>query len=76
MQRLSCTIGDEDGINISGWYEDIISYEIWDVSVGSCPLLSTYDETEFINYLFSSNGDFIIKFISGEYILIGFISIE
>lgn len=69
---IICII-NEQGVQTDIPSEDIISYELWDIS-GSC-IVSLADDKEFVQYLYSSIQDeFQIRIITDEYYFIGYIS--
>lgn len=72
---LTCTIGEENGVEISGTTDEIIAYEIWDATGSVCIGYFT-DEEEFVEYLFSLNGDFRIILFYSDCILTGEVSLK
>lgn len=72
---LTCTIGEENGVEISGTTDEIIAYEIWDATGSVCIGYFT-DEEEFVEYLFSLNGDFQLVFYFENYTLEGEITVD
>lgn len=70
---MICTISQSEGICIAGYTNDFTSYEIWDGEGEMC-LASFLEESDFIDVLFSMTGEFQIRFVSEEFLLIGYIS--
>lgn len=72
---VTCTVSQENGVEISGTTDEIISYEIWDATGTVCIAYFTNEE-EFVEYLFSLNGDFQLVFFFEDYTLIGEITVD
>ncbi len=72
---LTCTVSRENGVEISGTTDEIISYEIWDATGTVCIAYFTNEE-EFVEYLFSLNGDFQLVFFFEDYTLTGEITVD
>lgn len=72
---LLCEISESEGVSITGYPEEILYYEIWDAEGELCQAVFA-NEAEFIATLFSMQGDFQIRFITDDYYLIGYISIN
>lgn len=70
---ICCTISKDSGVTIPGCPDDIISYEIWDADGNICLFAST-DQSDFIDEIFSSHGEFMIRLNSNVYTYIGYIS--
>lgn len=70
-----CSITPENGVEISGTTDEIISYEIWDATGTVCIAYFTNEE-EFVEYLFSLNGDFQLVFFFEDYTLTGEITVD
>lgn len=70
---IYCTISP-DGINVAGVSEEIISYEVWDEVSGIC-VASFFEESDFLNYLFSQSGEFQLIFVTENHCISGYISI-
>lgn len=71
---LCCTISKTDGVNITGLSEDIIIYEVRDVS-NETTLVSFTSESDFLDYLFLQTGDFQLYFETENYQVAGYITI-
>lgn len=71
---LCCTISKTDGVNITGLSEDIIIYEVRDVS-NEATLMSFTSESDFLDYLFLQTGDFQLYFETENYQVAGYITI-
>lgn len=70
---IECTISKASGITISGNSDEIISYEIWNLDRETCILLCL-DESDFLNEVYSLNGDYLIKLNSINYTYTGYLS--
>lgn len=68
-----CTISTE-GIQMNVEPGDILSYEIWDTDGEIC-IASYTEESDFINALFSMEGEYQIHFSTEEYSYIGYTTI-
>lgn len=68
--RIICTISQSEGITMNGHAFNFLSYEIWDTEGEICFGAFT-DETAFISYLFSIEGEYQLRFITEEYSLLG-----
>ncbi len=71
---IYCTISTE-GINVAGLSEDIMTYEIWNETSEIC-LASFNGENEFLDFLFNQSGEFQIIFITENYCISGYITIN
>lgn len=72
---IPCTVSPSGGISVAGYTNDFSSYEIWDAEGEICLSVFT-NEPDFINGLFSMIGEFQVRFISEDYVLIGYISTD
>lgn len=71
---IYCTISSE-GIYVAGLSDDIINYEIWNETSEIC-LASFNEENDFLNFLFNQSGEFQIIFITENYCISGYITIN
>lgn len=71
---IYCTISSE-GIYVAGLSEDIMTYEIWNETSEIC-LASFNEENDFLNFLFNQSGEFQIIFITENYCISGYITIN
>lgn len=71
---LTCSISNT-GISFIGFYDDIITFEIWDITSETC-LASFTEESDFLNFLFAQTGDFNLKFETEGYFICGDITID
>lgn len=71
---LTCSISNT-GINFIGYYDDIITFEIWDITSEIC-LVSFTEESDFLNFLFAQTGDFNLRFETKGYFICGDITID
>ena len=69
---IVCIISAE-GIQMDVEAEEILSYEIWDADGEVC-IASYTEESDFINALFSLEGEYQIQFTTEDYVYIGYIS--
>lgn len=75
IQTIQGTISLSAGVMIPGLSADeILSYELCYENRNSIAEFS--DEMDFINLLFSSDGTYMVRFITDEYIYTGYISIN
>lgn len=74
VRLTQCTISKNDGVQISGFDDEIISYEVWNETGTDCIALYT-DEDNFVDYIFNCIGSYQIIFRSDEYIFYGYIEI-
>ncbi|MDE6859519.1 MAG: hypothetical protein K2J65_03785 [Duncaniella sp.] len=74
-EAVGCTITRGNGVEISGTTDEIIAYEIWDATGSVCIGYFT-DEEEFVEYLFSLNGEFRIILFYSDCILTGEVSLK
>lgn len=72
---ISCFINKTDGVTIIGVPEDIINYEIWDIS-HEVNIGFFSEESDFIDYLFLQTGDFQLNFETENYHVFGYITIN
>lgn len=72
---LICSISNTTGLSIIGCDEDIITFEIWDITSENC-LASFANESDFVDYLFAQCGEFILKFETEDYLFHGYIIID
>lgn len=72
---IYCVISQTDGVNFIGLSEDIISYEIWDIT-SEINFASFSEEAEFLDYLFLQVGDFQIKLETENYYVLGYIKMN
>lgn len=70
---IFCTISAE-GIQMDVDAEDIQLYEIWDADGELC-IASYTEESDFINALFSLEGEYQIQFTTEDYTYIGYVTI-
>jgi uncharacterized protein YozE (UPF0346 family) len=71
---LCCTISDTDGVSITTVdTEDIYLYEIYDNS--SCCIATFSNDYDFVSYLFSLSGDYLIQFTTADNIYSGYIQL-
>lgn len=70
MRRTICYLSATTGVSISGYDNNFLSYEIWDAEGEIC-LGAFAEETAFISYLFSIEGEYQLRFITEEYSLVG-----
>lgn len=68
-----CKISTE-GIQMGVEPDGILSYEIWDTYGENC-VASYTEESDFINALFSMEGEYQIHFSTEEYSYIGYVTI-
>lgn len=69
-QYISCTIDPTSGITIASVENsEINGYELWDCT-DNC-ILSTCDEFEFIDYLYTLQGEYILCILTEDYIYTG-----
>ena len=72
---VPCTISDETGVNISGVEtSEINSYNIYDASGEPC-FASYNNEEDFVDFLFSLEGEYVIQFVTPDKTYTGFISL-
>lgn len=70
---IVCTISAE-GIQMGVETGEIMSYEIWDADGDIC-VASFTEESDFINVLFSMEGEYQIHFSTEEYSYFGYVTI-
>lgn len=72
---INCTISTETGVSIPGVStSEILSFEIYDESGELC-LASFNDEMEFVSFLFSLEGEYVIRFVTENKSYTGYISL-
>lgn len=62
------------GISISIDKSAILAYELWD-ETDDC-IISTPDDLHFVNYLFTLEGDLILRIVTEEKTYIGFLTLH
>ncbi|MBD5333679.1 MAG: hypothetical protein HDR97_08090 [Bacteroides sp.] len=73
--RVICTI-DFVNLTVTGNFSsDLLSYEVWDEEGQQC-LESFTQESTFVEYLYSAEGIYQLRFYSDSYVYIGYISID
>ena len=73
--RVICTI-DFVNLTVTGNFSsDLLSYEVWDEEGQQC-LESFTRESTFVEYLYSAEGVYQLRFYSDSYVYIGYISID
>lgn len=72
---ISCFINKTDGVIIMGVPEDIINYEIWDIS-HEVNIGAFSEESDFIDNLFLQTGDFQLNFETENYHVFGYIYLD
>lgn len=72
---IYCFISMKEGVNVIGVSEYIISYNVYNPSSG-INLVSYYDESEFLDFLFHQSGDFMIIIETESYNIGGYITID
>ena len=73
--RVICTI-DFVNLTVTGNFSsDLLSYEVWDEEGQQC-LESFTRESTFVEYLYSAEGTYQLRFYSDSYVYIGYISID
>lgn len=74
IQQNLCTISDTDGVSITTVdTEDIYLYEIYDNS--SCCIATFSNDYDFVSYLFSLSGNYLIQFTTADNIYSGYIQL-
>ena len=73
--RVQCTI-DFANLTVTGNFSsDLLSYEVWDEEGQQC-LESFTRESTFVEYLYSAEGTYQLRFYSDSYVYIGYISLD
>ena len=73
--RVRCTI-DFVNLTVTGNFSsDLLSYEVWDEEGQQC-LESFTQESTYVEYLYSAEGIYQLRFYSDSYVYIGYISID
>lgn len=65
-----CDISRTGGVKVAGLSEDIISYEIRDISTEAC-MASFTEEPDFVDYVLSGNGEYQVILESDNYYITG-----
>ena len=72
---IYCIISRTNGLNIVGIFDDIISYEVCEISSG-INIASFSEESEFLAFLLCQIGNFQIKFETENYTIVGYITTD
>ncbi len=73
--QLMCTISEEDGVSISSVdTEDIVSFEISSAETNQV-LASFTAVDDFVDYLFTNPGEYLVTFTTDDYIYSGYIEL-
>ncbi|MDE6081024.1 MAG: hypothetical protein K2F70_01975 [Muribaculaceae bacterium] len=74
-KQIMCTIDSEKGVYIEGVpTSEILSFDIYDESGELC-FASYNNEEEFVGFLFSLEGEYVIRFVTSDKTYSGFISL-
>ena len=74
-KQIMCTIDSENGVSIEGISSaDILSFDIYDASGELC-FASYNNEDDFVDFLFSLEGEYVIQFVTTDKTYTGFISL-
>ena len=74
-KQIMCTITSENGVSIEGISSaDILFFDIYDASGELC-FASYNNEEDFVDFLFSLEGEYVIQFVTTDKTYTGFISL-
>jgi hypothetical protein len=73
-KQVTCEITKNNVIKLYNIEKQVGIFELWNYNEDYC-YISTSDELTFSNFIFSLSGNYIIRFICNDYILIGNINL-
>lgn len=73
-RAIQCSISCIEGVSIEDHDVEVYSYEIWDTDGETCQF-ATSDEPDFVNTLFTMEGEYQVQFNSNDYIYVGYVEL-